>query len=83
MRFPIDTIADNLMLPVEEMRANNVEEQTIRRILRLRDIYNFMLRNPLKKDREYIDYIERETGTPITIVSVGPDRAQTIERQIG
>ena len=33
--------------------------------------------------REYIDYIERETGTPITIVSVGPDRAQTIERQIG
>lgn len=29
---------------------------------------------------EYISYIERETGTPVTIVSVGPDRAQTIER---
>jgi hypothetical protein len=69
MRFPIDTIADNLMLPVEEMRANNVEEQTIRRILRLRDIYNFMLRNPLKKDREYIDYIQanyREDDKPLS-----------------
>ncbi len=30
--------------------------------------------------REYIDFIERETSTPITIVSVGPDRAQTIQR---
>jgi len=28
----------------------------------------------------YIAFIEQETGTPITIVSVGPDRAQTIER---
>ena len=31
--------------------------------------------------KDYIAYIERETETPITIVSVGPDRAQTIERQ--
>jgi len=30
--------------------------------------------------RDYIAYIERETATPITIVSVGPDRAQTIMR---
>lgn len=30
--------------------------------------------------RDYIAYIEKETGTPITIVSVGPDRAQTIMR---
>ena len=29
---------------------------------------------------DYIAYIEKETGTPITIVSVGPDRAQTIAR---
>lgn len=28
----------------------------------------------------YIDFIERETGVPIYIVSVGPNRAQTIER---
>ena len=30
--------------------------------------------------KDYIAYIEKATGTPITIVSVGPDRAQTIER---
>ena len=30
--------------------------------------------------RDYISYIEKETDTPITIVSVGPDRAQTIMR---
>ena len=69
MRFPIDTIADNLMLPEEEMRANNVEEQVIKRILRLRDIYNFMLRNPLKKDREFIDYIQakyKENDKPLS-----------------
>ena len=29
--------------------------------------------------KDYISYIEKATGTPITIVSVGPDRAQTIE----
>ena len=31
--------------------------------------------------RDYIDYLERELQTPITILSVGPDRAQTIIRQ--
>lgn len=30
--------------------------------------------------RDYISYIGKETATPITIVSVGPDRAQTIMR---
>jgi adenylosuccinate synthase len=29
---------------------------------------------------EYIAYIERETGVPISIVSVGPDRKQTLMR---
>lgn len=29
--------------------------------------------------KDYISYIEKATSTPITIVSVGPDRAQTIE----
>lgn len=28
----------------------------------------------------YIDFIEKETGLPITIVSVGPDRKQTLNR---
>ena len=31
--------------------------------------------------KDYITYIEKATATPITIVSVGPDRAQTIERK--
>ena len=32
--------------------------------------------------KEYISFLERELGVPITIVSVGPDRQQTIERKI-
>jgi len=30
--------------------------------------------------KEYIVYIEKETGVPVTIVSVGPDRSATINR---
>ncbi len=30
--------------------------------------------------KDYIAYLEKELDTPITILSVGPDRAQTIER---
>lgn len=30
--------------------------------------------------RNYVDFLERELETPITIISVGPDRAQTIVR---
>ncbi|MDE6544780.1 MAG: adenylosuccinate synthase [Paramuribaculum sp.] len=30
--------------------------------------------------RDYITFLERELGAPITIVSIGPDREQTIER---
>ena len=33
-----------------------------------------------KELKDYIHFIEEETGTPITIVSVGPDREQTISR---
>ena len=29
---------------------------------------------------DYISYIEQETNLPITIVSVGPDRKQTLKR---
>ena len=70
MRFNLDLYAENLMLPEEELRAKKVEEQTIGRLLRLRDVYNFMLRNPLRKDREYIDYIQSRyqsaDGKPLT-----------------
>lgn len=58
MRFNIDTYADNLMLSESELLEKGVDRQVIVRIFRLRDIYNYMLRNPLKKDREYIDYIQ-------------------------
>ena len=30
--------------------------------------------------KDYIAFLERELETPIAIVSVGPDREQTIER---
>ena len=31
--------------------------------------------------KQYIEFLERELATPITIVSIGPDRKQTIERR--
>lgn len=49
MKFNIDIYADNLMLPVDELKARNVSPQVISRLIRLRDIYNYILRNPLKK----------------------------------
>ncbi len=58
------------MLPVETLREKRVSEQLITRLVRLRDVYNYMLRNPLKKDREYIDYIQGcykdEDGNPLS-----------------
>jgi len=34
-----------------------------------------------KNFKDYIDFLEKELETPITIVSIGPDRSQTIERK--
>ncbi|WP_286072353.1 adenylosuccinate synthetase, partial [Duncaniella freteri] len=31
--------------------------------------------------KDYIEFLEKELETPITIVSIGPDRKQTIERK--
>ena len=69
MRFDIDIYADNLMLTEEEQRAKGVPAEVARRIVRLRDVYNYMLRNPLKKDREYVSYIQagwQEGGKPLS-----------------
>ena len=33
-----------------------------------------------KAFNDYIAFLERELGTPITIISIGPDREQTVER---
>jgi adenylosuccinate synthase len=30
--------------------------------------------------REYVDFIEKETGVPVSIISVGPDREETVIR---
>ena len=30
---------------------------------------------------QYIAYIEQHTGIPVSVISVGPDRVQTIERK--
>ncbi len=58
------------MLPVETMKEKSMDPQLINHIVRLRDVYNYMLRNPLKKDREYIDYIQAaykdDNGKPLT-----------------
>jgi adenylosuccinate synthase len=32
--------------------------------------------------REYISYIEEATGVPISVVSVGPDREQTLFQDV-
>ena len=32
------------------------------------------------QDKEYVEFIEKETGVPVKIISVGPDRAETIVR---
>lgn len=45
------------MLPVEEMKAKKIAPEVIERIIRLRDIYNYILRNPLKRERQYVEYI--------------------------
>lgn len=62
MRSDIDIYAVNLMKPEEEMRNDRVSEEVIGRVIRLRDVYNYMLRNPLVKDRTYVDYIESRYG---------------------
>jgi adenylosuccinate synthase len=33
-----------------------------------------------KQFSDYIAFLEKELETPITIISIGPDREQTIER---
>lgn len=57
MRNNIDIYADNMMLSEQDLKAKKLQQSVIDRILRLRDIHAYMLRNPLKKDREYVDYI--------------------------
>ena len=34
-----------------------------------------------KEFKDYIAFLEKELETPITVISIGPDRAQTIVRK--
>lgn len=57
------------MLPEAEMQKKGIAQQVIDRVIRLRDTYNYILRNPLLKDREYIDYITQRyqpNGKPLS-----------------
>ncbi len=44
-------------------------------LTKMRDVSQFP-----KELNEYIEFLEKELEIPITIVSVGPDRTQTIDR---
>ncbi len=46
-----------------------------------KDIRNITSYNDLPQELiEYIEYIEKETGVAVKIVSLGPDRKETIQR---
>ncbi len=48
-----------------------------------KDMTNVSHENEFEEEfNAYIDFIERETGVPISVVSVGPNRSQTIERML-
>lgn len=51
----LDLCKKNLFLPVEEMRSNKCTELQIARVLRLRDMYSWVLANPDAKDRQFIE----------------------------
>jgi adenylosuccinate synthase len=70
-RMPFD-IVNNPATPVYmEMKGWN------------RDISNITDADDMPEElQDYIAYIEQETGLPLTIVSVGPDRRQTFHRQV-
>lgn len=69
--LPYDVLAEDLE-PIFEARAGWKVDLT-----KLGSI------NEIPKElADYIDYLEAELETPITIVSVGPDRTQTLSRKV-
>lgn len=55
----IDVCEKYLFADVNEMTANGIPELIQQRLLRLRDMYNFWLQFPRKKDLEIVDELER------------------------
>jgi adenylosuccinate synthase len=67
--FPFDLSEDTLAPVYQEMKGWNES---------LNNVTSFdELPDPLS---EYIRFIEKETGIPIDMVSIGPDRVQTLKR---
>jgi adenylosuccinate synthase len=67
--FPFE-LADTTLEPVyKEMEGWNQQLDKVKSINELPE-----------KLTEYIRFIEKETGVPVEIVSVGPDRTQTLKR---
>jgi adenylosuccinate synthase len=67
--FPFDLAEDTLEPVYQEMKGWNEP---------LNNVTSFnALPDPLS---EYIRFIEKETGIPIDMVSIGPDRVQTLKR---
>ena len=50
----IDICRKDLFTPVEELQKEYTEAQ-VARVLRLRDMYNWVLANPDAKDRQFIE----------------------------
>jgi adenylosuccinate synthase len=67
--FPFDLSEDTLAPVYQEMKGWNES---------LNNVTSFdELPDPLS---EYIRFIEKETGIPVDMVSIGPDRVQILKR---
>ncbi|MFN3918563.1 MAG: adenylosuccinate synthase [Flavobacteriales bacterium] len=69
-RFPYDIVSTPVKPIYTELKGWKYD------LTGVRNLENFP-----KELIDYIEFIEREVNTPITIVSVGPDRDQTILRE--
>ena len=58
----IDVAHEHLFADVSIMKASGLSEPTIRHILRLRDVYNYWLQFPSKKDRDIVNELKLRGG---------------------
>lgn len=58
MKYPndIDEYAKRLPLPIDELRKENLPEQFVQRIIRLRGLYAYWLQFPMKLTAELVEY---------------------------
>ncbi len=67
--FPYDATANNITPIYDTLNGWNCDTENVK-----------TLEEMPKALKEYIAYIEKAVGVPITIVSLGPDRAQTLTK---